>query len=442
MSSSAALNVGGADRHRPPTGERAPSVGIMVSVFALVMIVDGFDIFIMGTIAPQVAEDFGIAPSALTLTFFLQQIGIAAGSFLGGPVAGRAGPRAVLLVCLAAFSALSLACMAAQNIWTLAVLRGLSGVFLGGVVPTVLALASERAPAPMRGRILGLLLVGYTVGPIVAAVFTGWMQDSWGWRAAFLLGGVLPLACLLFVAWAIPESATFREQQGRSQDGKRLAVRAGLAQVIAEGRAVGTIVLCMSFFLALGVNALGGAWLPTFYEALADVPASAFAKALAFGGVGSVLSTLLVGVLLDRFPPLSVLIVCQIFLTLSSLSLAFVPYSGPPLAAALLARAFFTGAVCNGLLIFATAFYPLEVRPTGLSLAVGAGRVGGIIFPLFGGLLVASSLGLESVLILISLPLIGILVLLVWLELTRRRRGDGILGVTAPRKTLVEEDPA
>ena len=58
-------------------------------VCGLVCFIDGFDIFMIGKIAPAIAEGFGEPAEAMTFLFVCQQIGLAAGAFLVSPLADR-----------------------------------------------------------------------------------------------------------------------------------------------------------------------------------------------------------------------------------------------------------------------------------------------------------------------------------------------------------------
>lgn len=57
----------------------------------LAMFIDGFDIFMIGKIAPAIAQSFKASPSQLTLIFVMQQAGLAVGSFVVSPLSDLYG---------------------------------------------------------------------------------------------------------------------------------------------------------------------------------------------------------------------------------------------------------------------------------------------------------------------------------------------------------------
>ena len=75
---------------------------VTVVLLIFTMIVDGYDIFLVGIVLPFLAKDLGIAPAALTIVAAVQQFGLLLGNFVVGPIADRYGRRLTLLTCLTA----------------------------------------------------------------------------------------------------------------------------------------------------------------------------------------------------------------------------------------------------------------------------------------------------------------------------------------------------
>ena len=166
--------------------------GILALCF-LVMFVDGFDIYMVGKIAPAIAGDFGAAPSAITPVIVMQQIGLAIGAFLMSPLGDRLGRKRMLLIAFAAFGLLTVATAFSPSIIVLAALRGITGLFLAAVLPYAVALISEFTPLRQRAMFLSAGMAGYSLGN-VAGSMTALLVPDYGWEAGFVIGGAMPLA--------------------------------------------------------------------------------------------------------------------------------------------------------------------------------------------------------------------------------------------------------
>src|ERR1700693_2565944 len=83
---------------------------------ATIMVVDGYDVFVMGFVLQPVAQSFGVAPAAITSVFVVQSLGIALGSCIVSPLADRSGRRRLLLASAVLFGLLTLAATQAGSV--------------------------------------------------------------------------------------------------------------------------------------------------------------------------------------------------------------------------------------------------------------------------------------------------------------------------------------
>ena len=186
---------------------RAHVVTVVLLIFT--MIVDGYDIFLVGIVLPFLAKDLGIAPAALTIVAVVQQFGLLLGNFVVGPIADRYGRRVTLLTCLAAFGTLTLVTPYASTVQEFVVLRFVTGVFLSGVIPNAIALVSELMPARVRATFVSITFAGFTMGTtVIGAPVVKWLVP-YGWEYAFVAGGVLPLLLVAVLYFGLPESLRF-----------------------------------------------------------------------------------------------------------------------------------------------------------------------------------------------------------------------------------------
>lgn len=419
-------------------GQRTRAIHYAVlAICTFVMFVDGFDIFLVGKIAPAIARGLGEEPAAMTLVVFLQQIGLAIGAFVAPPLADRYGRRRVLILCSVVFGLLTFAASFSASILQFAILRGIAGVFLSGGLPMAVALLAELSPRTRRGTFISIAFAGYSAGGAAGGAVAAWMIDVWGWQSGFWLGGVMPLAGAALMALFLPESLQFIA--GRDPADQRIAStirrlapetaltgdeifvpaeKAGktdLLGIFRDGRARSTAILWMACVLSMGTISLMAAWLPTFFQEMAGIPIQRFAVLAMIGFLGGVAGTLAMGWLIDRLRASRLIPAYYFGLAAMIVALSLVPFDAALFLGVLLAYNFFQTGGQTGLNTMMTRIYPTSMRATGIGWAGGLGRIGGIVLPLFGGLAVAFDYSLQTTLAVVAaMPLgVGLLVLLI-----------------------------
>src|SRR5579872_4295877 len=74
--------------------QRVGAVQILVmALCAAIMMIDGYDVFVMGFVLAPVAQAFGVAPADITSVFVVQSAGLAIGTWIVSPLADRWGRR-------------------------------------------------------------------------------------------------------------------------------------------------------------------------------------------------------------------------------------------------------------------------------------------------------------------------------------------------------------
>ena len=187
---------------------------ILLVLCFLVVAVDGFDTAAIGFIAPAIRADWGLTPAQLAPLFGSGLFGLMVGAFAIGPLADRHGRKAVLIFSVAFFGAASLASAFSPNLTVLILLRFLTGLGLGAALPNAITLTSEYCPEGRRSSLVTLMNCGFTVGSALGGVVASQIVADFGWQSVLIVGGVLPLALALVLAWAMPESVRFLVMRG------------------------------------------------------------------------------------------------------------------------------------------------------------------------------------------------------------------------------------
>lgn len=399
----------------------------------LLMFIDGFDIFMVGKIAPAIAKDFGVPPAQLTLVFLLQQAGLALGAFFISPLSDYLGRKRMLLLFSVIFGVLTALTALSTSITMLAILRGVAGLFLAGVLPAAVALVAEFTPRARRSTFIAFGIAGYSAGSAAGAAMALLVPD-YGWQAAFWIGGAMPLV-LVPVVWRwLPESLAFRVNRNPDDEAIAKTIRridpqvqltgeerfvigetsgdvkrkVHVLNVFREGRARTSIIIFAACVLSMGNIALLAAWLPTFFQEMGGVSIQRFAIAAMIGFAGGLAGTMTIGFLMDRVRATVLIPIYYVCLAVSLVLMGQIPFGTPAFIPLLICWSFCQSGGQAGINMLMAQVYPSEIRSTGIGWAGGAGRIGGVVAPLFGGLAVAQMFSLS-----LTLSIIAILPILV-----------------------------
>src|ERR1700736_4049434 len=110
-------------------------------------------------------------------------------------------------------SSLTLLVSVADSVTTLTVLRLFAGLGLGGAMPNAAALSSEYVPLRHRAFAVTLTIVCIPLGGTLAGMTGAQILPRYGWRALFLVGGIVPLVLAALLLKILPESPRYLARQ-------------------------------------------------------------------------------------------------------------------------------------------------------------------------------------------------------------------------------------
>ena len=145
-----------------------------IRVFALCMIsliMDGFDVQVMGYVGPAIVGDWKIDRSQLGPVFAAANFGVLLGALLLSMLADKIGRRPVIVWATVFFSIMTVATALAQNLEQLLLLRFIAGIGLGSIIPNATALIGEFSPKATRTTFVMCITVGFTIGTGAALRF-------------------------------------------------------------------------------------------------------------------------------------------------------------------------------------------------------------------------------------------------------------------------------
>jgi len=391
--------------------DRQPVGGFQIRLLltcAAVLFLDGFDTQAMGYVAPALAKEWGLSKAALGPVFSAGLFGLMIGALVFGPLADRVGRKTIIILSTLAFGIGALATAAVQDVTTLLAIRFLTGLGLGGAMPNAIAMTSEFNPQRRRATMVMIMFCGFSVGAALGGMLAAGLIPYWGWRSVFIVGGIAPLIMVPVLALKLPESVRFLALHGNvparvaellgrispktafASDARFVINETHLAglpvtHLFREGRTATTLLLWVVFFMSLLDLYFLSNWLPTV---LNDLGASV-SEAVAIGSmlqVGGVVGTFALGSLIDRFS-FRALALVYFGAVFAVGAIGQLSHSAVLVTIAIFAAGFCIvgGQIAANAL--AAAFYPTSVKATGVGWALGIGRIGSIVGPVVGGVL-------------------------------------------------------
>jgi AAHS family 4-hydroxybenzoate transporter-like MFS transporter len=410
----------------------------------LTLFLDGVDNQSIAYVAPALTSDWGLARGALRGVFSVGVLGVALGALIIGPLADRYGRKRVTVATVTYVALLSLVVTQtatisalllpivpdATNLNVLTGLRFLIGLGLGAAVPLGVVIVNEFAPKRRRGAMVTLMGCGYAMGSASGGFLASQLVPAFGWPAQFYAasGMTLVMAAVLW-AW-LPESIRLLTVQGktagvieilrkinpklsfagdtqfvlRQELREASANRFRPARLFMEGRSTITMLIWLCLFMnTLALNYLNN-WLPTLTTET-GLPEAQALRAAAFLQVGGMLGVISLGFLADRFGFFKVLAGS---FTAGGVFIAAIGWAGGafyPLAATIFVSGFFNIGTQITLAALAATLYPTDIRSTGVSWAHGFARIGSIISVMFAGTMLALHWPLQTMYLLVSIPM-------------------------------------
>ena len=281
------------------------------------------------------------------------------------------------------FGGWSLASAYAGSVETLALLRFLTGLGLGGAMPNAITLTSEYCPRRHRALMVTAMFCGFTLGSALGGLLAARMVPALGWESVLLLGGGLPLASLPLLWACLPESVRFLARRapdaapaahprtpgaparrlGRTPRTARRRVRRHLAPAADPRRRAARRhpAALGHLFMGLLIIYLLTNWLPTLIGGTGFSLGEA-ATISAMFQLGGTLGALLLGSAMDRFDAHRVLSLAYVGGALFILGIASLYHSFALLALCVAGVGFCISGSQVGANALAADFYPTRSR--------------------------------------------------------------------------------
>jgi AAHS family 4-hydroxybenzoate transporter-like MFS transporter len=400
---------------------------------ALTIFLDGIDVIVIGLVAPSLAAAIGVSVTSFGPVFGIGQAGILVGVLTFGPLGDRFGRKRLLIGSILLFATFTLLTIWTTSFDELLVFRFFTGLGLGGAAPNAVALTSEFAPKRLRAAFVSLQWAALPLGGVAVGLLSTVLITRWGWQSLFYIGSVVPLLLVAVQIFILPESVSFLLARGLDQENVRGIVRklapelpdapdtryvvnteklpgAPMKHLFTDGRAAMTLLLWVPFFTSFMILIFITSWIPTLLRANGLSVAQA-GFAIALNSLGSFVGSASVGRLMDRFGAYAVLIPTFVLASIAAGLLGFsLAGLGSAAIAVITLSGLFAGASQAGVIALAAVVYPVAIRSTGVGWAMAIGRLGAVVGPMLGGILLGLQWSADQILLVIAVPeLIGAL---------------------------------
>lgn len=390
------------------------------------MLLDGFDMQVIGIAIPALAQEWGLTPKAFGIALTAGPVGMILGAAILGPIADRYGRKRPVIAAVTLFGVSTLFSAFVTTPTGLAVTRLFTGIGLGGVLPNVVALSSEYVPTRVRGTLSTLTYTGVPIGAFASGLIGTWFIPSFGWQSVFYVGGAVPLAIAAYAVFALPESIRFIASRAEQNDeamtviGKiapdvelsdsvqftiheSRQVKAGVASLFGPGRTLPTVLITLIFVCNTFGVYFFMSWLPVLMKQSGLSMKWSLLSTVLLNGGGAI-GTVTMGALIDRYGIFKVVTLSYI---IGGLAIAAIGLGAEPVV--LVPALFFTGTCMMGaqttMYAVAAMVYPTAIRATGVGSTMGWGRIGSVIGPMIGAAFVTLQWSIAADFVAASIPI-------------------------------------
>ena len=402
--------------------------GLQVSVFlicVLMNMLDGMDVMVIAYAAPSLSDAWTIAPGTLGTVFSAGLFGMAVGAMLLAPIADRIGRRRMIMTCVLVMGFGTLATAYAQSVGVLVLLRFASGLGIGAMLATSATMTAEYIPVRYRNFAVVTVFAGYPIGAVLSGLVAASIIPAYGWASIFLVAGVATLSTIILVAFFLPESLEFLSkarppgsltkmnhilkrmnlpvlEELPPESGGEKIKRASVAALFAGERKTQTSWLWLAFFTAFATLYFLTNWIPK----LASNTGLSLELAIYAGTVfnlGAFFGIVSQGYLSHKFGLRRV--ICTYLVGTGVLMAFFGLWSDPMVILVMFGLiGFGVQGGFVGLYAVSARLYPTEIRNTGIGWGIGAGRIGAVVGPKVGGILVGMGLTLTTNFMIFAIP--------------------------------------
>ena len=291
-------------------------------------------------------------------------------------------------------------------------------------MPNVIALMTDYSPKKMRSLTVSLVLCGYSVGGMLAPTLSIYLIPEFGWEIVYLVAAV-PLLFIPFIWKTLPDSAVFLVAKGETTQLRKVMNKINpnghyteqdqfepidmkkesgmpVVQLFKNKRALSTSLFWTTYFMSLLMVYGLSTWLPKLMMQAGYGLNSSLSFLIILHG-GTIIGTIIIGKLADQFGSKKMLVPMY---TIGAIALLLLGFKNNMFMISILVA--ITGACTIGaqniMNAYVSQYYPPFLRSTALGIASGVGRIGAILGPTIGGILLSMTLPIQINFLVFAIP--------------------------------------
>lgn len=396
--------------------------GVIFLCFVMNMC-DGMDVMIVSYSAKAISAQWSVTAENFGVVFSAGLLGMASGAILLAPIADKIGRKKLVLFSLVVMGLSSFLTGFVHSLVWLTVARLFTGLGVGCMLACINALTAEYSSIKMKSFWVSFVGAGYPTGAVICGFIAHPIISIYGWRSLFLTAGALTLL-VVPIAWIyVQESLDFllKKQPPKALERannlllkmKKEALQvlplqsvsttsSSLAKLFEGNLRSATGYLWVAFFFCFATLYFLTSWIPKLASDFGMSDALAIYAGLAFN-LGSLFGILSQGYLSTK---LGIKGVISVFLVSTGVLMGLFGFVSSSLLLLTLFAAIGFGMQGGfiGLYAVSAHLYETTIRSTGIGWAIGLGRLGAIIGPMLGGLLISYNIPTHLNFIVFSIP--------------------------------------
>lgn len=204
-------------------------IGVMLFLIYLVAFMDRTNISVA---APAMSHALALGSAAVGVLLSAFFWGYVITQVPGGLLAGRFGPKKIIVITLIVWGVSAVATGLAPNFESLIAMRFIMGLAEGAVWPSFGVFFASWYPVRERGRAINFSEMALPVSSIIMAPTAGWLIQNLGYHWMFILQGI-PAFIMAFFFWKF--AANTPEQDRRISAQEREYIIAGRGGATEQG---------------------------------------------------------------------------------------------------------------------------------------------------------------------------------------------------------------
>jgi MFS family permease len=198
---------------------------LILAALGITWILDGLEVTIVGSLSGALESHagLGLSPGEIGLAASLYVTGAVLGALVFGQLADRYGRKTLFTVTVGVYLIATIATGLSWDFASFALFRAITGAGIGGEYSAINSAIQEFTPAHLRGRVDLFVNGSYWIGAALGALGSlvvldpGLVPAAYGWRLAFIIGGILALA-VIWLRRFVPESPRWLLIHGRMEE--------------------------------------------------------------------------------------------------------------------------------------------------------------------------------------------------------------------------------